>query len=220
MNANGGDNHVILGPTRFSIEPRWSVRGQIVFASLVHGSQFEIYRMNANGTGLVQLTFTGINSDPRWSPGGTRISFGSDRQRGGKVNLFIMDADGRHVTELTRFGPPAEAGDSDWPPDRTKIAVECRGFEGAELEPTPHQLAAIMPCGHWLRSLFTDQRPPPVPAGAARQLTARPLQTSRRAASAHPADQDGDHQELQPNGPSHPEPDSVPEDLVKAALNW
>jgi Tol biopolymer transport system component len=124
MNADGHDNHVILGPTRFSVEPRWSARGQIVFASLMHGSQFEIYRMNATGTGLVQLTFTGINSDPRWSPDGTRISFGSDRQGGGKVNLYVMDADGRHVTRLTRFGPPAEAGDSDWSPDGAKIAFE------------------------------------------------------------------------------------------------
>jgi TolB protein len=124
MNADGSDNHVILGPTRFSIEPRWSTRGQIVFASLMHGSRLEIYRMNAGGTGLVQLTFTGINSDPRWSPGGRRISFGSDRQGGGKVNLFIMEADGRHVTQLTRFAPPAEAGDSDWSPDGAKIAFE------------------------------------------------------------------------------------------------
>jgi Tol biopolymer transport system component len=124
MNANGSDNHVILGPTRFSIEPRWSVRGQIVFASLMHGSRLQVYRMNADGTHLVQLTFTGINSDPRWSPDGTRISFGSDRQGGGKVNLFIMDANGRDVRPLTRFGPPAEAGDSDWSPDGAKIAFE------------------------------------------------------------------------------------------------
>jgi Tol biopolymer transport system component len=124
MNADGSGSHVILRPTRFSIEPRWSVRGQIVFASLMHGSQLEIYRMNADGTGLVQLTFTGISSDPRWSPDGTRISFGSDRLGGGKVNLFIMDADGGHVTQLTHFGPPAEAGDSNWSPDGAKIAFE------------------------------------------------------------------------------------------------
>jgi Tol biopolymer transport system component len=124
MNADGTGDHLILGPTRFSIEPRWSVRNQIVFASLMHGSQLEIYRMNANGTGLVQLTFTGINSDPRWSPDGTMICFGSDRQGGGYVNLFLMDADGHHVVQLTRFAPPAEAGDSDWSPDGTKIAFE------------------------------------------------------------------------------------------------
>jgi Tol biopolymer transport system component len=124
MNANGTGDHIILGPTRFSIEPRWSVRGQIVFASMMHGSQLEIYRMNADGTGLVQLTFTAINSDPRWSPDGTKISFGSDRQGGGSVNLFIMDADGGHVRQLTAFDPPAEAGDSDWSPDGSKIAFE------------------------------------------------------------------------------------------------
>ena len=124
MNANGTGDHVILGPTRFSIEPRWSVRNQIVFASLMHGSRLEVYRMNANGSGLVQLTFTGINSDPRWSPDGTRICFGSDRQGGGNVNLFLMNADGSHVLQLTRFSPPIEAGDSDWSPDGARIAFE------------------------------------------------------------------------------------------------
>lgn len=124
MNADGSDDHVILGPTRFSIEPRWSVRNQIVFASLMHGNQLEIYRINPDGTGLVQLTFTAINADPRWSPDGTRISFGSDREGGGKVNLFIMDANGHHVTQLTHFDPPIEAGDSDWSPDGSKIAFE------------------------------------------------------------------------------------------------
>jgi Tol biopolymer transport system component len=124
MNADGTGDHVILGPTRFSIEPRWSARNQIVFASLMHGSQLEIYRMNATGTDLVQLTFTGINSDPRWSPAGTRICFGSDRQGGGSVNLFIMNADGSHVVQLTHFAPPIEAGDSDWSPNGGKIAFE------------------------------------------------------------------------------------------------
>src|ERR1700722_8063553 len=124
MTADGSHDHVILGPTRFSIEPRWSVRGQIVFASLMHGSRLEIYRMNASGTGLLQLTFTAINSDPRWSPDGTRISFGSDRQGGGKINLFIMDAGGGRVTQLTRFGAPVEAGDSNWSPDGATIAFE------------------------------------------------------------------------------------------------
>jgi Tol biopolymer transport system component len=124
MNADGTGDHVILGRTRVSIEPRWSVRNQIIFASLMHGSQLEIYRMNADGSGLVQLTFTAINSDPRWSPDGTRICFGSDRQGGANLNLYLMDADGSHLVQLTHFAPPVEAGDSDWSPDGSKIAFE------------------------------------------------------------------------------------------------
>ena len=42
--------------------------------------------------------------------------FGRDGRR--------VEADGRHVTQLTRFAPPAEAGDSDWSPDGAKIAFE------------------------------------------------------------------------------------------------
>ena len=75
--------------------------------------------MNADGTGVVQLTDN--DSDDWggfWSPDGTRIAFSSDRD--GDREVFVMNADGTGVVQLTD-------NDSDdwggfWSPDGTRVA--------------------------------------------------------------------------------------------------
>ena len=77
--------------------------------------------MNSDGTGLRRLTFGANNGDPAWSPDGAKISFGSDREGGNKLNIFAMNADGGNVVQLTHFDVPCEAGDTNWSPDGIKI---------------------------------------------------------------------------------------------------
>lgn len=125
MNADGTNDHAILANTVFSVEPRWSVRDQLTFMSLMNGgSQLEIYVMNLDGAGVRQLTAAGTNGDPVWSPDGTRITFGSDREGGSRLNIFGMNADGSGQEQLTHFGLPYEAGDTNWSSDGKKIAFE------------------------------------------------------------------------------------------------
>ncbi len=124
MQADGTDDHAILANTLFSVEPRWSVNNQVVFMSLMNGSNLEIYVMNADGSGLTQLTSGANNADPVWSPNGARITFGSDREGGGKLNIFAMNADGSAQAPLTHFGVPYEAGDTNWSSDGRKIVFE------------------------------------------------------------------------------------------------
>jgi TolB protein len=125
MDVDGTGDHAVLVNTVFSVEPRWSVNDQLVFMSMMNGSDLEIYVMNSDGTDVRQLTSVAANNgDPVWSSDGTRISFGSDREGGSKLNVFAMNADGSQLDQLTHFDVPYEAGDANWSSDGKKIAFE------------------------------------------------------------------------------------------------
>ena len=79
----------------------------------------EIYVMNADGTGVVQLTRNSASDGyPNWSPDGDRIAFHSDRD--GDREIFVMNADGTGVVQLTRNS--ASDGRPNWSPDGGRIA--------------------------------------------------------------------------------------------------
>src|SRR5262245_33698985 len=61
----------------------------------------EIFLVNAKGQAARNLTRSkSENSYPAWSPDGKKIAFASDRD--GAVNVYVMDADGGNVKQLTR----------------------------------------------------------------------------------------------------------------------
>ena len=123
VNLDGSGDHVILPGTDFSVEPRWSVKNKIVFMGLRNGSM-HILTMDVDGAHLQQLTQEGNNGDPAWSPDGTKISFGSDREGSNKLNIYVIDEDGGNVRQLTHLVVPYEAGDTNWSSDGTRIAFE------------------------------------------------------------------------------------------------
>ena len=62
---------------------------RVTFIKWIH----EIYTMNADGSGVTQLTSNGDDDKaPTWSPDGTKIAFGSIRD--GKPAVYVMKADG------------------------------------------------------------------------------------------------------------------------------
>ena len=64
------------------------------------------------------------SSTPAWSPDGSKIAFHSDR--GGNFDIYVMDADGSNVKQITdTSGATLGGGDSTrpaWSPDGSKIA--------------------------------------------------------------------------------------------------
>ena len=85
--------------------PTWSPDGtQIGFDSNRFGGRFNIYRMNADGTGVVALTDFALpfnNLTPSWSPNGTKIIFASDRGGARRSEIWVMGADGTNPIQLT-----------------------------------------------------------------------------------------------------------------------
>ena len=99
--------------------------GQIVFASTkgTDGAteNFNIFAMNADGTGETQLTDNPAHDwMPSWSPDGTKIVFASERDEAAHDNeIYVMNADGTGQTRLTNND--GEDFSPSWSPDGTKI---------------------------------------------------------------------------------------------------
>jgi len=97
--------------------PAWSPDGtKIAFVSYRDGNP-EIYVINVDGTGLVNLTGArGIDDYPVWSPDGSLIAFLSDR--GGAHEIWVMRADGTSTFRVTS----GTGGAPVWSPGGTMLA--------------------------------------------------------------------------------------------------
>jgi Tol biopolymer transport system component len=106
MNANGTGVVTRLTNNPASDEgdhAGWSPNGKrIIFSSTRDGDDLDIFVMNADGSGVTQLTHNDFiaDDDPVWSPDGKRIAFHSTRD-GGDEDIFVMNADGTGVIPLT-----------------------------------------------------------------------------------------------------------------------
>src|SRR4029079_7445128 len=82
---------------------------------------FDIYVVNADGTGLTRLTDDpALDPAPTWSPDGSKIAWASRNavQLPREFKLWVMNANGTGKTQLTSTGGDAP----NWSPDGSKIA--------------------------------------------------------------------------------------------------
>ena len=110
--------------------------GKIAFHSDRDGNG-EIYVMNADGSGLTNLTNNPADdccSD--WSPDGSRIAFSSNRDANDEnrttIEIYVMDADGSNQTRLTNN----RDNDSNpaWSPDGSRIAFSSNRESSLNIE--------------------------------------------------------------------------------------
>ena len=101
---------------------------------------FEIFRMNADGTGVRQLTFNQVDDEePTLSPDGTKIAYDS---RGDQISnpegdqeIYVMSAlDGSANRNLTNNGPEADDSEPAFSPSGTRIAYRSQGIQTSNAE--------------------------------------------------------------------------------------
>jgi Tol biopolymer transport system component len=96
--------------------------GRIAFTSNRDGS-YEIYVMNADGSGQTRLTSDtahDYNTQPSWSPDGSRIAFSSSGYNLSYA-IYVINANGSGRTQLTSvIGTERQPS---WSPDGSRIAI-------------------------------------------------------------------------------------------------
>lgn len=124
--ADGSRTNRLTHEKMLLMNPAWSPDGnRIAFEACPGGSMstdcpagisFDIYVVNADGTGLTNLTHDPLNDRyPAWTPDG-RLTFSSDRT--GQDEIYIMNADGSSLKQLTngitRNTEPTWSADGKW----------------------------------------------------------------------------------------------------------
>ncbi len=114
---------------QFTPTPVLNTTGRIVFESNRDGNS-EIYVMNGDGTQQTNLTNNpASDTDPVWSPDGTRIAFTSNRD--GNMEIYTMNADGSGLTRLTNNDTDDQW--PDWSPDGTRIVYTAAQGSSTEI---------------------------------------------------------------------------------------
>jgi TolB protein len=94
---------------------------QIAYVSDQSGGP-QIYVMNRDGTGQRRVTFAGnYNSNPDWSPDGTRIAF-TGRDSRNRFDIFIVDVNSSLIERLTQDQGNNES--PTWSPDGQYIIFQ------------------------------------------------------------------------------------------------
>jgi len=120
-----GQSSIALTSAGQAVHPAWSPDGSALAFSSTRDGQPEIYRMNADGSGVRRLTVhPAIDEQPAWSPDGARLAFSS--RRDGNAEIYAMNADGTSIVRLTsNVGDDTEPA---WSPDGLRIAfISTRG---------------------------------------------------------------------------------------------
>ncbi len=138
MNADGTSERILTTEDRVNIRvnapgdtticetafdanaPSWSpVENKIAFWSGIENQYGQIWVINSDGTGSKQLTedCSHRNSDdPSWSPDGKKILFST--ARGGRPELWVMDADGGNEKKVSDIDAAPFPGRAAWQPNK------------------------------------------------------------------------------------------------------
>jgi dipeptidyl aminopeptidase/acylaminoacyl peptidase len=123
VDADGEGDHVIGEVLRHEhyYSASFSPDGTQILYDAATGSASNIFLMAVDGTRTRQLTSTGTDYSPTWSPDGSQIAF-ARTERGGGSDIYVMNADGSSVRRLTDGGVDVTNRNPTWSPDGKLIA--------------------------------------------------------------------------------------------------
>jgi len=120
LDLNGGKISRLTNDLAYDGAPTWSADGKQIAFESYRAKDLDVWKMNADGTGAVNLTAKSEAYDfaPAWSPDGKTIVFTSWAT--GNKQLFVMSPDGSNLKNLSqdRFHNEQAA----WSPDGKQIA--------------------------------------------------------------------------------------------------
>jgi TolB protein len=125
-NGKGGRTELTASLPNGGIGATFSPDGTKVAVTSSEGGDSDIYVMNADGSGPVNVTATSSSDEysPDFSPDGARLAFISDRDDA-YGDLFTMAADGSDVRSVVA-NDGIETDGPAYSPDGEQIAVETR----------------------------------------------------------------------------------------------
>jgi Tol biopolymer transport system component/DNA-binding winged helix-turn-helix (wHTH) protein len=104
--------------------PSISRQGRLVYDQ--YFADVDIWRLELIGSRPAEkspvrlISSTRVDHEPRYSPDGKRIAFGSDRS--GNMEIWVADSDGSNAIRLTSFGGSFYCGGPRWSPDGRLVA--------------------------------------------------------------------------------------------------
>lgn len=125
MNSDGSNQHLLVNdPAGNDSQPSFSPDGSHVIFTRCEAT-CAIFRVQSDGTGLKAVTHFNHNPDvldfwAAYSPDGSTIAFTSLTRGGLICAIYLMDADGSDIRQLTP--PEITAWGPMWSPDGTKIS--------------------------------------------------------------------------------------------------
>jgi uncharacterized repeat protein (TIGR01451 family) len=128
MNTDGSGQTRLTADAGFDGYPAWSPDGTKLAFSSNRSGQAYIYVMNANGTGVTQLSNQMYSYNPVWSPDGSKIAYDADQENDGWQELWVMDANG--ANQQMKYDPygQIDAWAHSWSPDGRYIAYTLISF--------------------------------------------------------------------------------------------
>lgn len=126
MNADGTGQPTILTENPMDdTKPRWSSDGSQIIYRSARPRDGGLYVMKANGDDKTRLPDYLQNKDePAWSPDGSQIAYFDRGGYTGKRDIFVMNADGTRLRNLTNDDTDNYEDVPSWSPDGSKIAFK------------------------------------------------------------------------------------------------